>query len=162
MLPGSSSKNKRRREGSKSPARRARFRQRRQWSADGIANSEARLHARATTHEAPNYEFDGVIHYCVANMPGAVPLTSSAALVNAALPYGIALARGDVNAMRENGGLQAGLNVGRRDVSSPAVAASLDLPFVPPLKALQPAGHAWAGVGGQIYPSSSEAQSARQ
>jgi alanine dehydrogenase len=92
--------------------------------------------SRPTTHNAPTYEVDGVIHYCVANMPGAVPLTSSRALVNATLPYGISLANGGLKAIRESAALQAGLNVCRGHITEPAVAASLGMPFMPPLEAV--------------------------
>ena len=95
--------------------------------------------SKATTHQSPTYEVDGIIHYCVANMPGAVPLTSSQALGNATLPYGVALAGRGLDAIRENSGLQAGLNVCRGQITSSAVATSLDMPFVPPLEALQAA-----------------------
>lgn len=98
--------------------------------------------SKPTTHHAPTYEVDGVIHYCVANMPGIVPLTSSQALVHATLPYGLNLAERGLDAIRTNRGLQAGLNICRGHVTSQAVAASLGLPFVPPLEALAPAGHA--------------------
>ena len=65
--------------------------------------------SHATTHAEPTYEIDGVIHYCVANMPGAVPLTSSQALNNATLPFGLALARKGFAAMMDAPHLRAGL-----------------------------------------------------
>ena len=83
--------------------------------------------SHATTHDEPTYEIDGVIHYCVANMPGAVPRTSSQALNNATLPYGLALAKKGLDALRDDPGLMAGLNVHRGLVTNPAVAESLDL-----------------------------------
>ena len=83
--------------------------------------------SHATTHDEPTYEIDGVIHYCVANMPGAVPRTSSQALNNATLPYGLALAEKGLDALRDDPGLMAGLNVHRGLVTNPAVAESLDL-----------------------------------
>jgi len=72
---------------------------------------------------------DGIIHYCVANMPGAVPLTSSHALNNATLPFGLALAAKGVGALLEDGHLRDGLNVHRGHITNRAVAESLNLPF---------------------------------
>ncbi|ANW03089.1 alanine dehydrogenase [Bradyrhizobium icense] len=87
--------------------------------------------SRPTTHGDPTYEIDGVIHYCVANMPGAVPLTSSQALNNATLPFGLALASKGFAAVLENPHLRAGLNVYRGRLTYKAVAESLGLPFSP-------------------------------
>jgi alanine dehydrogenase len=81
--------------------------------------------SHATTHADPTYEVDGVIHYCVANMPGAVPLTSSHALNNATLPYGLALAEKGVAACDDDPGLMAGLNVRGGKIVNEAVARSL-------------------------------------
>ena len=96
--------------------------------------------SRATTHAEPTYVVDGIIHYCVANMPGAVPQTSAAALNNATLPYGLALANKGIAALdssTETGrGLLAGLNVHQGKVTSQAVAESLNLAFVAPETAL--------------------------
>ncbi|WP_395637389.1 alanine dehydrogenase [Sphingorhabdus sp.] len=96
--------------------------------------------SHATTHAEPTYVVDGIIHYCVANMPGAVPQTSAAALNNATLPYGLALASKGIAALddsTETGrGLLAGLNVHRGKVTSQAVADSLGLDFVTPVSAL--------------------------
>jgi alanine dehydrogenase len=92
--------------------------------------------SRATTHDAPTYEVDGVIHYCVANMPGAVPVTSSHALNNATLPFGLALAKDGVAAILADPHLLAGLNVHRGHVTYKAVAESLGLPFRSPKEAL--------------------------
>jgi len=96
--------------------------------------------SRPTTHAEPTYVVDGIIHYCVANMPGAVPQTSAAALNNATLPYGLALANHDIAALdnsTETGrGLLAGLNVHQGKVTSQAVAESLNLAFVAPETAL--------------------------
>src|SRR5262249_49789467 len=83
--------------------------------------------SHATTHAAPTYECDGVIHYCVANMPGAVPVTSSAALNNATLPFGIALANKGLGAVGENPYLRTGLNVHCGRITNKAVAESLGL-----------------------------------
>lgn len=78
-----------------------------------------------TTHDAPTYVVDGVVHYCVANMPGAVARTSTQALNNATLPFIVALAdQGTVPAMREDPHLLAGLNVCQGEVTHKAVAES--------------------------------------
>jgi alanine dehydrogenase len=77
--------------------------------------------SRATTHADPTYEVDGIVHYCVANMPGAVPLTSSHALNNATLPYGLALASLGLDALREDAGLREGLNIHRGRITNRAV-----------------------------------------
>jgi alanine dehydrogenase len=87
--------------------------------------------SHATTHDHPTYEVDGVIHYCVANMPGAVPLTSSQALNNATLPFGLALAGKGFAAVMEDPHLRAGLNVHRGRITCKAVADSLGLSFSP-------------------------------
>ncbi|MDI9349368.1 MAG: alanine dehydrogenase [Candidatus Symbiobacter sp.] len=89
-----------------------------------------------TTHAEPTFMVDGIVHYCVANMPGAVPLTSSHALNNATLPYGLALAAGPIAAMENDPGLLAGLNIRAGHVTNQAVAASQKLPYVAPLAAL--------------------------
>ena len=82
--------------------------------------------SRPTTHAAPTYTVDGVVHYCVTNMPGAVPRTSTFALNNATLPYVKALAdKGWERATAEDRGLGAGLNVVRGTVVHPAVAREL-------------------------------------
>jgi alanine dehydrogenase len=85
--------------------------------------------SRPTTHENPTFEVNGVIHYCVANMPGAVPLTSSEALNNATLPYGLALASRGLDAVFETPGLSEGLNVHAGKLTQKAVAESLNLPW---------------------------------
>jgi alanine dehydrogenase len=87
--------------------------------------------SHATTHADPTYSVDGVVHYCVANMPGAVPVTSSQALNNATLPFGLALANKGVAAAIENPHLRAGLNVHRGRLTYKAVADSLGLSFSP-------------------------------
>ena len=81
--------------------------------------------SKPTTHEKPTYEVDGIIHYCVANMPGAVPLTSSYALNNATLPYGLALAEKGIAACEEDPHLLPGLNVHRGEIVNAAVRESL-------------------------------------
>jgi alanine dehydrogenase len=85
--------------------------------------------SRPTTHSDPTYEVDGITHYCVTNMPGAVPITSTYALTNATLPYAIELAeRGVTEALAENAGLAKGLNVSDGEIRHPAVAEALELP----------------------------------
>ena len=81
--------------------------------------------SHATTHAEPTYEVDGVIHYCVANMPGAVPLTSSHALNNATLPYGLALADHGYAAAEADAGLMAGVNVRGGRIVNAVVAEAL-------------------------------------
>ena len=79
--------------------------------------------SKPTTHSQPTYEVDGIIHYCVANMPGAVPITSTYALTNATLPYVLSLAdNGLVEAVRRDPGLRPGVNVARGKVTHAAVA----------------------------------------
>src|SRR5690242_19071813 len=84
-----------------------------------------------TTHADPTYVVDDVIHYCVANMPGAVPLTSSQALNNATLPFGLALANKGFAAVKADPHLRDGVNVHRGRVTHRAVAESLGLPYSP-------------------------------
>jgi len=85
-----------------------------------------------TTHSDPTFEVDGITHYCVANMPGAVPITSTYALTNATLPYVIELAeRGVEGALAQNPGLRGGLNVRAGEITHAAVAEALDLPAAP-------------------------------
>jgi alanine dehydrogenase len=84
----------------------------------------------ATTHSDPVYEVDGVVHYCVANMPGAVPRTSTLALNNATLPYALSLANlGVVRAVRSDPGLLAGVNTYAGHITCQPVAESQDRPF---------------------------------
>jgi len=92
--------------------------------------------SRPTTHSEPTYEVDGITHYCVTNMPGAVPVTSTFALTNATLPYALALADRGLDALREDAGLRAGLNVSAGRVTHPAVAIGVGADFVPPEQAL--------------------------
>ncbi len=85
-----------------------------------------------TTHAEPTYVVDGVVHYCVANMPGAVARTSTLALNNATLAHGLALAgRGWRAAMRDDPHLRAGLNVAHGQVTYEAVARDLGYTYVP-------------------------------
>jgi alanine dehydrogenase len=84
----------------------------------------------ATTHENPTFVIDDVVHYCVANMPGAVPYTSTLALTNATLPYAIDLAnKGWKKACKDNNELKLGLNVINGDIVYKAVADAFDMPF---------------------------------
>jgi alanine dehydrogenase len=79
-----------------------------------------------TTHSDPTFEVDGITHYCVANMPGAVPITSTYALTNATLPYVLALAEHGVEeALERDPGLRLGLNVKDGEITHPAVAEAL-------------------------------------
>jgi alanine dehydrogenase len=88
--------------------------------------------SRATTHEDPIYIVDGIIHYCVANMPGAVARTSTFALNNATLPFVMKLADlGPQAAMAADPHLAAGLNVSGGHIRHEAVAEALHLPYVP-------------------------------
>lgn len=87
---------------------------------------------KPTTHENPTYIIDDVVHYCVANMPGAVPYTSTLALTNATLPYTIQLAdKGWKKAARENAELVPGLNVIHGDIVYKAVAEAFGMDYVP-------------------------------
>jgi alanine dehydrogenase len=87
--------------------------------------------SRPTTHHEPTFEVDGIIHYCVANMPGAVPITSTHALTNATLPYAIALAdHGVADAIRRDPGLRPGVNVAAGKVTHPAVAEGVGMDYV--------------------------------
>ncbi|MFA7263968.1 MAG: alanine dehydrogenase [Caulobacter sp.] len=85
-----------------------------------------------TTHAEPTYVVDGVVHYCVANMPGAAPRTSSEALGNATLPFGLALADHGLDALGRDKHLAKGLNVLKGELTHPAVAEALGKPFVDP------------------------------
>jgi alanine dehydrogenase len=86
--------------------------------------------SRATTHTDPTYVVDGVVHYCVANMPGAVPLTSTQALNNATLPFVLALAsQGPKAALAQDAHLRNGLNVCHGEVTYQAVAESFGYTF---------------------------------
>lgn len=88
--------------------------------------------SRPTTHQDPTYEVDGITHYCVTNMPGAVPITSTWALTNATMPYVLHLAnRGVVGAAQENPGLKEGINVIGGHVTYQAVAEATGVPYVP-------------------------------
>jgi alanine dehydrogenase len=93
--------------------------------------------SRPTTHADPVFTVDGVLHYCVANMPGAVPRTSTYALNHATLPFVLELAdRGVVPALKGNEHLRNGLNVCRGAITRREVAEALGYPYVDPLQAL--------------------------
>jgi alanine dehydrogenase len=88
--------------------------------------------SRETTHRDPTYLAHGVIHYCVGNIPGAVPHTATYALSNATLPYVVALATGLKAAVATHPELLGGINVSRGRVTHPAVAESLDMAYADP------------------------------
>jgi alanine dehydrogenase len=99
--------------------------------------------SRATTHSDPTYQVDGITHYCVTNMPGAVPVTSTYALTNATMPYILRLAGEGVHrALGGDAGFMAGLNVAAGRVTYEPVARDQGLEFVAPREALDgvPAG----------------------
>ncbi|HUU65959.1 MAG TPA: alanine dehydrogenase [Methyloceanibacter sp.] len=87
--------------------------------------------SRPTTHADPTFEIDGIIHYCVANMPGAVPVTSAQALNNATLPFVLKLADKGLAALDEDPHLAAGVNVRGGRITHEAVAASLGFGHAP-------------------------------
>jgi len=97
--------------------------------------------SKPTTHEEPTYTVDGVVHYCVANMPGGVSRTSTIALTNATLPYALNIANmGVIEALSQYGHLRNGLNVHAGMVTHQAVADALNYEYVEPLKGLAIAG----------------------
>lgn len=89
--------------------------------------------SKPTTHDKPTFVVDDILHYCVANMPGAVPYTSTLGLTNATLPFAIQLAnKGWKKALRENNELQKGLNIAEGEITYKDVAAAFDMPFTNP------------------------------
>jgi alanine dehydrogenase len=86
--------------------------------------------SRPTTHSDPTFEVDGITHYCVTNMPGAVPITSTYALTNATLPYAIELAGGVEQAIQRSNALRSGVNVRAGEIVHPAVTHALATPPV--------------------------------
>ena len=97
--------------------------------------------SRPTTHSDPTFEVDSITHYCVTNMPGAVPITSTYALTNATLPYVTSLAgRGVLGALEHDPGLKLGVNVAAGEIIHPAVAEALQ-------------GHALSAAGSQLDPT---------
>ncbi len=93
--------------------------------------------SKPTTHENPSYVVEGIVHYCVANMPGAVARTSTLALTNATMPYVLALADKGLNALLENEYFLQGLNIHQGLVTCDAVAKALAYAYVEPHSALQ-------------------------
>ncbi|MGZ8907451.1 MAG: alanine dehydrogenase [Methylobacter sp.] len=91
---------------------------------------------RPTTHSEPTYEVDGIVHYCVANMPGAVPRTSTFALSNQTTDYVLLLADHAVGSLKNNSVLQSGLNIYRGQVTHPGVAKAFDLEHISPEQAI--------------------------
>ncbi|MCH8568753.1 MAG: alanine dehydrogenase [Balneolales bacterium] len=88
--------------------------------------------SKPTTHDNPVYEVDGIMHYCVANMPGAVPYTSTIGLTNVTLPYAIQLAnKGWIKAIRENRELELGLNIASGKIVYRDVAEAFDMEWTP-------------------------------
>jgi alanine dehydrogenase len=93
--------------------------------------------SRPTTHTDPTYEVDGILHYCVANMPGAVPITATYALTNATLPYILLLAdHGVKEACRLDTGLSPGINVAKGKITNQPVAEAVGLEYHAPYKLL--------------------------
>jgi alanine dehydrogenase len=96
--------------------------------------------SRPTTHSDPTYVEESITHYCVTNMPGAVPITSTFALTNATLPYVLALAdQGPREAVSRDPGLRSGVNVAAGQVTHPAVAEAIEADFTPVEAALDAA-----------------------
>jgi alanine dehydrogenase len=94
--------------------------------------------SRPTTHSNPTYQVDGITHYCVTNMPGAVPITSTYALTNATIPYVVHLASSGVRgAVAENPGLRLGVNVAGGRVTYPPVAEAVGVAVAPVEEALE-------------------------
>ncbi|MBK8285878.1 MAG: alanine dehydrogenase [Ahniella sp.] len=93
--------------------------------------------SKPTTHQNPTYEVDGVIHYCVANMPGGVARTSTFALTNATLPFAVQLANKGKQAMLDDAHLLNGLNVHKGKITYEAVARDLSYDYVPAADALK-------------------------
>lgn len=92
--------------------------------------------SKATTHAEPSYEIDGVVHYCVANMPGGVARTSTFALTNATLPYALKIANKGLDALKDDKHLLEGLNVHQGKVTNKPVCDALGYAFHAPLDAL--------------------------
>lgn len=92
---------------------------------------------RATTHERPTYVVDGVVHYGVSNMPGAVPNTSTRALANQTFPYVLKVANSDLDALGSDGALLKGLNTHAGELTYEGVARAFELPWTEPERALR-------------------------
>lgn len=88
--------------------------------------------SRPTTHKDPIYEVDGIIHYCVSNMPGAMPVTSTVALTNVTLPYIVRIAESGIeNAIRMDSSIRHGVNIMKGKVVYQAVAKAFDMEYIP-------------------------------
>jgi alanine dehydrogenase len=88
--------------------------------------------SRPTTHADPIYNIDGIVHYCVSNMPGALPKTSTLALTNATLPYAVEIAnKGWENAMKDNSEIKRGANVVKGKLTYKGVAEALGYDYTP-------------------------------
>jgi alanine dehydrogenase len=94
--------------------------------------------SRPTTHQEPTYVVDNIVHYCVTNMPGAVPRTSTFALNNATLPFVLELADHGLNALKKDPHLMNGLNVHKGALTCSAVARALNKAHTLPEVALLP------------------------
>ena len=87
--------------------------------------------SKPTTHADPIYDINGIVHYCVSNMPGAVPLTSTIALTNATLPYAVEIAdNGWQKAAQSNQGIRDGLNIVSGNICYSGVSEAFELPFI--------------------------------
>jgi len=94
--------------------------------------------SKPTTHSEPVYDVDGIMHYCVANMPGAVPLTSTIALTNATLPYAVQIAnQGWMQVARENAGIRAGINIVNGRITYRGVAEAFGMDYAPVEEAIK-------------------------
>jgi alanine dehydrogenase len=94
--------------------------------------------SRPTTHRDPIYEVDGIVHYCVTNMPGAMPMTSTLALTNATIPYALKIAdEGYSKAIRSNSHIAAGANIVLGSITHEGVAAAFGLPYEPVYEVLK-------------------------
>ena len=118
--------------------------------------------SKPTTHSDPVYEVDGITHYCVANMPGAVPITSTFALTNATLPYVLSLADNGVEgAIARDPGLRPGVNVANGKVTHKAVAEGVGAEYVPVEDALEIPSPDSKGVDEQTDSDKQESASAK-
>jgi alanine dehydrogenase len=101
--------------------------------------------SKPTTHSDPVYVLDGVVHYCVTNMPGAVPRTGTQGLTNVTTPYGVAIAdKGWERALLEDSTLAPGANVIEGQVTYQGVAEAFGMPYVPLELAIRGKGSAYS------------------
>ncbi len=105
--------------------------------------------SHVTTHADPTYVQHGVVHYCVGNMPGAVPHTSTYALTNVTIPYAVRLADGMREAFSRDAGLAEGVNVAQAQVTNRGVADAHGLTYRPVASVLGPVGASRGAAGGQ-------------